>query len=256
VIVSVELTLAGLMRIESGWDAVAEPDATWAVNGKVPACVGVPVMTPVEAINDNPGGSVPPKKDQRKGIAPPAAASDALYGVPTVPAGRLVVVIVSVEVGSVVEIVTTKVADDVVDESATSTLKELVPATVGVPEITPVEEFKLRPLGKFPKRTVHVYGGLPPVAVKFAWYGTPTVPLGKLAVVIWSGGPAAAMTMERVWVAVVPPAETWTVNVLVPAMEGVPEIVPAFRVRLAGRKPERIDQTYGGVPPVALRVAL
>jgi hypothetical protein len=38
----------------------------------------------------------------------------------------------------------------VVDESRACTVKEEVPAVVGVPEITPVEAFKLNPAGNEP----------------------------------------------------------------------------------------------------------
>ena len=43
--------------------------------------------------------------------------------------------------------------------------KVIVPAVVGVPEITPVEEFKLRPAGNEPEYTAQRYGGVPPVPV-------------------------------------------------------------------------------------------
>jgi hypothetical protein len=51
---------------------------------------------------------------------------------------------------------------------------------------------------------------------------------------------------------------TFAVKLLVPEPVGVPVIAPvlALRVKPAGRVPERIDQVYGWVPPVAVRVAL
>jgi len=49
--------------------------------------------------------------------------------------------------------------------SVTRTVKELVPVPDGVPEITPVELFSVRPVGSVPTVTVHEpYGGVPPVA--------------------------------------------------------------------------------------------
>ena len=48
--------------------------ATWAVKLKVPAAVGVPLMTPV-AESDNPGGRVPDATDQWYGRVPLTAAS-------------------------------------------------------------------------------------------------------------------------------------------------------------------------------------
>jgi hypothetical protein len=41
-------------------------------------------------------------------------------------------------------------------------------------------------------------------------------------------------------------SETWTVNVLEPVADGIPEMVPSDeRVRPAGREPAAIDQVYG-----------
>ena len=56
----------------------------------VPAAVGVPPITPVEALIDNPVGC--PLKAQVNGAVPPAAVSEALYAAPTAPAGNDVVV--------------------------------------------------------------------------------------------------------------------------------------------------------------------
>jgi len=47
--------------------------------------------------------------------------------------------------------------------SVTVTVNGYVPSAVGVPEITPVPAFKLRPAGRLPDD--HVYGVLPPVAL-------------------------------------------------------------------------------------------
>ena len=44
-------------------------------------------------------------------------------------------------------------------------VKLLVPGTVGVPEITPVAEFRVRPAGRNPDVTANVYGLTPPEAV-------------------------------------------------------------------------------------------
>jgi hypothetical protein len=51
---------------------------------------------------------------------------------------------------------------------------------------------------------------------------------------------------------------TWTVKLEVPVVVGVPEITPVAgaRVSPAGNVPLAIDQEYGGVPPVAVRVAV
>jgi len=46
-------------------------------------------------------------------------------------------------------------------ESVTFAVKLLVPVAVGVPLITPVEEFRLRPAGKVPDVIAKVYGDDP-----------------------------------------------------------------------------------------------
>ncbi len=43
-------------------------------------------------------------------------------------------------------------------------LKLLLPAPVGVPEITPVLDASVSPLGRTPEASDQVYGGVPPVA--------------------------------------------------------------------------------------------
>ena len=53
-------------------------------------------------------------------------------------------------------------------ESVTCTAKSKVPEVVGVPEIMPVEAFKLRPGGKEEEVIDHVYGVVPPVAARLA----------------------------------------------------------------------------------------
>jgi hypothetical protein len=50
-------------------------------------------------------------------------------------------------------------------ESATFKLKVEAPEAVGVPEMVPVEEFKLSPAGNLPTLIDHVYGIAPPLAV-------------------------------------------------------------------------------------------
>jgi hypothetical protein len=53
-------------------------------------------------------------------------------------------------------------------ESVTENEKVKVPAAVGVPLIAPVEAFRLRPPGRLPPVTAHVYGVVPPVASSVA----------------------------------------------------------------------------------------
>jgi hypothetical protein len=83
--------------IDSGSEAVEAPaseSVTVAVKVKVPAVVHVPVIAPVEALRLSAGGSEPLLIDHVSGGTPPVAVSVALYELPTVQLGSVVVVIV------------------------------------------------------------------------------------------------------------------------------------------------------------------
>src|SRR5690349_14820892 len=56
----------------------------------VPAVVGVPLITPVAALIDNPAGN--PVADQLYGVVPPLAVTGPVYALFTVPFGRTEVV--------------------------------------------------------------------------------------------------------------------------------------------------------------------
>jgi hypothetical protein len=58
----------------------------------VPAVVGVPEITPVEAFSVSPAGRLPDAIDHVSGEIPPLACNVALYAVPTVPEASVVVV--------------------------------------------------------------------------------------------------------------------------------------------------------------------
>ena len=49
--------------------------------------------------------------------------------------------------------------------SVTCTVKLETPVFVGVPEIVPVDEAKVRPVGSDPEERLKVYGAVPPVTV-------------------------------------------------------------------------------------------
>src|SRR5208282_1058572 len=68
-------------------------------------------------------------------------------------------------------------------ESFTFAVNKNVAATVGVPEMTPVEGASTSDVGSEPEEIDHVYDPTPPVAVSVCEYGTPTTPLGRLVVV-------------------------------------------------------------------------
>ena len=133
--------------------------------------------------------------------------------------------------------------------SVTLTVKLEEPAVVGVPEIVPAA--RLSPAGSDPLATDHVYGGDPPLSVRPCEYAAPSVPAVNAEVVMLNIGAltasdrAALMETEVLSV-------TLTVNVAVPVVVGLPDIVPAARLRPAGSDPLATDHVYGGLPPVAL----
>ncbi len=62
-----------------------EESTTCAVNEKVPGCVGVPVMAPVEVFSVSPAGRLPEMMEYVYGGTPPEAIRAELYGTPTCP---------------------------------------------------------------------------------------------------------------------------------------------------------------------------
>jgi hypothetical protein len=125
--------------------------------------------------------------------------------------------------------------------SVTCAEKVLVPALVGVPEITPVPESSVSPAGREPLVMDQVYGDVPPVTASVALYAKFRVPLGKEPLVTLSG---PIMVRLSVWVAETElESVTRTEKLLVPATVGVPEIIPVPdpSVRPAGREPEAMD---------------
>jgi hypothetical protein len=209
---------------------------TVAVNVNCPAPVGVPKIDPLGA-SESPPGKLPEARDHPYGAAPPDAPKEAEYETPTVPFGRPVVVMASVGLAIVMLRFLVELA---FAESVTRTPKVEMPAAAGVPEICP-PEFNDRPAGKLPDAIDHAYGGVPLVAPTDAEYPIPTVPFGRLLVEI--AGAGAEIVMLRLLDALrFVESVTRTVNVNVPAVEGVPEIVPlVFRDKPPGKLPDSID---------------
>jgi hypothetical protein len=111
----------------------------------VPVTVGVPLITPLLALIDNPAGR--PVADQVYDVTPPEAATGVLYATFLVPEGSGDgVVIVNCEL-----MVIARLADAVccgLPESLTVTLAVLVPAVVGVPLIAPLVALIDNPAGR------------------------------------------------------------------------------------------------------------
>ena len=191
--------------------------------------------------------------DQVNGPVPDAVRV-AAYADPTVPSGRLVVVMLSE--GAEIVMVSGLVAL-APPAPTTFAVKLDVPAVVGVPPIAPVEALRDRPAGSEPEARDQVNGPVPE-AVRVAAYAEETVPLGRLDVVI-EIVPAVTIVMARALVADLPPAPTTlTLKVFLPVAVGVPEMTPvdAFSVSPVGSVPDptTMDHVNGPVPP-AVRVA-
>jgi hypothetical protein len=97
------------------------------------------------------------------------ALKDALYAVPVVPFGRVVVVIAKAD-----WLTTERFIDCVAVccgelESATCRAKDAFPACVGMPLIRPVASSD-KPAGRLPDLSAQEYGAVPPAAVTEAEY--------------------------------------------------------------------------------------
>ena len=92
---------------------------------------------------------VPVVIDHAYGGLPPLTTRACEYAPPTVPPGKAVVVMAKLETMLMLKFLV-EVADAL---SVTWTPKLKLPPTVGVPLITPVAGFKLRPAGMVPATT-------------------------------------------------------------------------------------------------------
>jgi hypothetical protein len=98
---------------------------------------------------------------------------------------------------------------------------------------------------------------LPPAAVRDFEYFVPMVPVGRAAVLIdsadsWTSRENATESLRTG----LEESVTVIVTGKTPPIVDTPEIVPVLAARLspAGKPPEVIDQLYGVVPPVAVRI--
>jgi hypothetical protein len=132
---------------------VSEPDTVFAglpesvtitVTVELPAAVGVPLT--VQPLSVSPAGRVPVVMEQLYGEVPPLAPMVALYVMPTVPSGS---VLVSVRAAGSMTIVSGPVTVCTgLPESVAFTVTVALPAVVGVPlTVQPLSE---RPAGSVP----------------------------------------------------------------------------------------------------------
>ena len=163
-----------------------ELSATLTVKFDGPDAVGVPDIAPA-ADKLKPDGNDPEEIDQEYPPVPPVAERVWLYAAPTVPFGSDAVL---TDKGGTVTVSVNACVSDVCAASVTLTVKPAAPDPVGVPLMTPAPE-RLRPAGKDPDETDHVYAPVPPLAASVWLYAVPKVALGREVVVIRSGGAAA-----------------------------------------------------------------
>ncbi len=141
--------------------------------------------------------------------------------------------------------------------SVTRTVNVEALLTVGVPDISPVDELSVRPAGSVPVAMVHVNGAVPPVAARNSEYAMVLVPSGSVVVVITGVG---LTTMLKSFAAVYPEASvTWMVKPDVLVAVGVPEITPDEESMLTpgGKLPAvmaQVNGVEGEADDVAVRV--
>jgi hypothetical protein len=182
---------------------------------------------------------------------PPLACKLTEYAVPVVPPGRSVVA--TDTGGGAIDMDSARVA---LWEAAsvTRTVKLAAPWLVGVPPIAPLDA-RARPAGSEPPPTVHVNGGVPPLACKLTEYAVPLIPAGRSVVVIETGGGAIKIDSARVALRNAA-SLTRTVKFAVPGIVGVPLIAPfAASAKPEGSDPPTTFHVYGVVPPFACKTA-
>ena len=97
-----------------------------------------------------PAGSAPAISDHVYGDVPPAAASVFEYAVETVPSASAAVEIDS-GTGAAAIVTENVLVTVCAAVSEACSVTEVVPAAVGVPEMTPVEVLSVRPAGRPPR---------------------------------------------------------------------------------------------------------
>ena len=93
---------------------------------------------------------------------PPVACTGSLYDRPTRPGGSVLVVMFGGAGGLIV--IDSAWTSESPAASCTRTINDDVPATVGVPEISPFVEFNVKPAGSAPPMMLQVSAPVPPVA--------------------------------------------------------------------------------------------
>ena len=158
----------------------------------LPVALAVPATTPVDAFRVSPEGKAPAVRVQAYGYVPPLADSVAEYTAPTVPAGSEDVVMVS---GS--PIMTEKALVAIVRMlSETPIVNPDAPADVGVPEMTPVAGFSIRPAGSESAATNQFKVPHPAVAARDVEYTVPVVAARSVPSVVIARVGIAGFTID------------------------------------------------------------
>jgi hypothetical protein len=172
VVICTGVTAAAMVRVS---DCVAVcavgvvESVTLAMKLNGPDAVGVPEIVPVAADSVRPPGKAPELTLQLYGVVPPVAARVVEYATPACPEGTELVVICTGLTAAAIVILSDFAAVFAGDEeSLTCTLNDDIPACVGVPLICPVAAVRFSPAGKDPELIDHVYGAVPPEALKVA----------------------------------------------------------------------------------------
>jgi hypothetical protein len=121
----------------------------------VTAANGVPLISPVAGFNVKPAGIIQAVNCQVLAPTPPVAVSVCEYATPALPLLSAVVVIVSTELVDVIVMVAKALCGGT-PESVTLNVRLAVPAADGVPLITPVAAFNVKPDGRIPETDCHV----------------------------------------------------------------------------------------------------
>lgn len=172
------------------------------------------------------------------------------------PLGSVPVVIVSAA-GLMVMLTVPVAVPAGLAESVAFTVSVEVPAVVGMPvtaQFAPID----RPAGSVPDVMVQVYGDVPPLTPTVAEYAVPTVPFGRLPVVmVTEVVPDATVIVNALVPVALFASFAWAVKVNVPLAVGVPLMVPLLAsVSPAGNAPEATLNVYGPVPPLAVRAVV
>jgi hypothetical protein len=128
----------------------------------------------------SPAGRAPLSTDHVIGAVPMASRAW-LYAVPTVPPGRAAVLITGAAGAGLMAMLRAFVASPAAFSAFT--VKLAVPSAAGVPDISPVDLFRLNPAGRLPPAIDHVIGAVP-LALRASLYTAPTVPPARDCVLI------------------------------------------------------------------------